>query len=142
MVATVDDVLAGVRALWAAAGLPAAVSGGLNDSRSVSATFAPPAAVVKITPGEKMTTSANLYFEKFKVEAWVHSRNGVDDRDRIARLLPRLDFAQGRWPVTSGRCVHVRPLPTPTDASPVKNQARDTAITPAAWEVLMQQVRA
>jgi hypothetical protein len=64
MVATVDDVLAGVRALWAAAGLPAAVAGGLNDSRAVPATFAPPAAVVKITPGEKMTTSANLYFEK------------------------------------------------------------------------------
>jgi hypothetical protein len=142
MVATVDDVLAGVRALWAAAGLPVAVAGGLNDSRAVPATFAPPAAVVKVTPGEKMTTSANLYFERFKVEAWVHSRNGTDDRDRIARLLPRLDFAQAAWPVTCGRCIHVRPLPAPTEASPVKSQARDVALTAAAWEVLMQQVRA
>jgi hypothetical protein len=137
MIATVDDVLAGVRSLWAAAGLPM----DLNDSRAVTATFAPPSAIVKVTPGDKMTMTAGGYLEKFKVSVWVHSRNGMDDRNSIARALPRIDFSQAKWPVTRGRCLHVRPVAVADDASPLKNQARDVAITPAAWEILMQQVR-
>lgn len=141
MIATPEDVLVGFQSLWTTAGIPVVVSGGLHDARAIPATAEPPMAVLAVMPGEKETMTGGLYTEKFKVTTWTHTVQNQTDRVALGRLFARIDYSEPRWPPGRGECLHVRPLPTPTDASPFGNQARDIAVIPAAWEVLMQQTR-
>jgi hypothetical protein len=140
MIATLDDVLDGFRALWVAAGLPALVTGGLYDWRKVPAADLP-FAVMMAKAGARRRTTAHSYLEWFTLTLWVHWADGLTDRRAIDRHIPRVDWGQGVWPATRGRCLHVRPLAGPTEPSPLKNLARDVGTTTAAWELLMQQDR-
>jgi hypothetical protein len=141
LIATADDVLEGFRALWLAAGVPALVTGGIQDARKIPATVQPPVAVVKVVPGDKQTATGGLYLEKFAVHMWLHSINGTHDRDAMARLADRVNWTQALWPLNRGVCLHVKPTQPPDGASPFGNQARDVAVTAMGWEVLMQQTR-
>jgi hypothetical protein len=131
MIATVDDVLEGFRSLWTLAGMPTLVPGGLFDARKVPAHDLP-AAFMALKSGVKTKVTLETYLEPFTLMVWVHSRDGTDDRSAIERKLTRIDWTNRFWPHRRGRCVHVRPVQTPTEASPVKNVAADVAVSAAA----------
>lgn len=141
MIATVDDVVAGIKSLWAAAGLPVLVTA-LYDWRAVPAELVTPFAVVKVKPGDKRTMTGGSYFETFAVTVWLHTDSATNGRVTIPRRFPAVDYKQRAWPGRFGRCLLVRPVAAPDDASPVNNLARDMAVTSAAWAVTMQQTRA
>jgi hypothetical protein len=144
MTAAPEDILDGFAQLWAVAGLPGVVTGGLHG-HGLPAGTPLPFALVRVMPAAKQTYSgpAGGLLESFTVTAWVHTAEGTGQRRAVGRLLPAIDFSQRKWPAQFGRCLHVRPLPAPTDPSSVQaSLARDGAVTAAAWEVLVQQTRA
>jgi hypothetical protein len=144
MIATTEDVMDGFALLWAASGLSAAVTGGLHG-RGLPAGTPLPFALLRVTPGTPGTNShgSRTYLEAFVLTVWLHAV--WDDARRLAAmaLLPGLSLAKGVWPATAGRLLHMRPLPPPSDPSPAADAlARDVAVTPLAWEVLIQQTPA
>ncbi len=136
MIAARDDVLEGFLGLWAAGGV------GVNvlDARAVPAGVAYPFAAVRVATGDRLLTSGLVYFETFRVTAWVHAVNGATDRRGIARRAEAAARqARTLWPPDSGTCLHCRPVAPPADPTPAGQQARDVAVDVFAWDVLMDQ---
>jgi hypothetical protein len=137
---TVDDVLDGFKALWAAAGLPALVTGGIY-LRFVPGSVQPPYAWATAESGKQMTTAGPIYLEPFTLTARVYLRNGVDDRREVERRLDTVTRSHGLWPPSRGKAVWVKPAPVPPPPNNAPSQARDIVEVARAWEVLIQQRR-
>jgi hypothetical protein len=141
VIATADDVLDGFRALWAAAGLPVAVPGGLYDARGLPAGTPLPFALARVMPGDVTRWSSETdYLRSWQVTVWVHAVNGTHDRRGIDRGVESVRALRTLWPAGSGRLTILRQLPQPRDPSPVQaTLARDVAVAASAWELTVHQ---
>lgn len=145
---TPDDVLAGVKALWAGSQAQALVTGGIHHGVA-QAEKVPPYANLMVEEGETEQTTGGAYTKWFTVSIKVYARadaaigESPATTTAIRRAVQALigEGSGTTLAVTNGRMLFVKPIGGEHALDPDRREGSSVLMTQARWEVLIQGSR-
>lgn len=135
-----DDVLDGLRALWAGSRMPSLVTGGLYHGRATTSAQKPYAAI-KATEGDREEFSGTAYLQRYTVEVTVWSSDAPPEMAEIRRELSRLLDRTADLSIPNARVVHVRGRGGRLEVAAAQQDANDVLIAAGTWDVLVESTR-